>query len=786
MMQLIENPPREIWEAILARPILDADNLSAKVKGILQAVAEKGDDALFKFTSQFDGVRLEKLQVTQTEISEAHSKIEPELKESIQQAADNIDKFHRAQIPQDIQVETMPGVNCWQKSVAIEKVGLYIPGGTAPLFSTILMLGVPAKIAGCEEIILCSPPDKNGDLHPAILFTADLIGITKIFKVGGAQAIAAMAYGSASIPQVYKIFGPGNQYVTAAKQLVGQLGTSIDLPAGPSEVLIYADEGANPEFVAADLLSQAEHGPDSQVVLIIENKSLVAPIQKAIEKQLVELPRKEIAQKALASSLIIVSNNRQDSIDLINTYAPEHLILCCSDATPIAQKIKNAGSIFLGYYTPESAGDYASGTNHTLPTNGFARAFSGVNMDSFYKKITYQEISPAGLKTLGPVVEKMAEAEQLIAHKRAVSIRLQQMSSEDLEIKDIEIIKRKDILKLVRKNILNLQPYASARSEYSGKANIWLDANENPENLTFNRYPDPLQKELKEIICKIYPTVPEQLFLGNGSDEVIDLLIRIFCQPGIDKIITLPPTYGMYKVTAATNDVAVKEVPLQENFQLDIPAILKYNSSRDKILFICSPNNPTGNLIDTEDIEKVLHTFPGIVVIDQAYIDFSPESSWLNRLGAFPNLIILQTFSKAWGMAGVRLGMAFAQEAIIELMNKIKAPYNISSVAQEYVINQLSEKNILANKTGSIVRRRNQLKYDLEKINLIKKIYSSEANFLLCKMDQPQMVYDYLLKQGIVVRDRSSLKGCEDCLRITVGTETENKKLIQVLADITI
>ncbi len=428
-MKVYAQPKRADWDDILKRPTMETANLDATVGRIIEEIGQDGDAAVRRYTAQFDHVELDRLHVSEAEIAAAGDFLSDELKEAIQQAKTNIEAFHRPQAMQEEVVETMPGVSCWRKSVAIDKVGLYIPGGTAPLFSTVLMLGVPAVLAGCREIVLCSPPDRQGKLHPAILYTAHLIGISKIFRVGGVQAIGAMALGTESIPQVYKIFGPGNQYVTAAKQWVSRQGTAIDMPAGPSEVLVCADDTADPEFVAADLLSQAEHGIDSQVVLVAFAKKQIEAVQEALERQLTDLPRAEIARKALENSVAIVVTDRAEALDMINEYAPEHLILSVIDVDDFADRIVNAGSVFMGNYTPESVGDYASGTNHTLPTNGFARAYSGVSLDSFVKKITFQRLTEDGLRTLGPAVEVMAEAEELRAHKLAVTRRLDRLNN---------------------------------------------------------------------------------------------------------------------------------------------------------------------------------------------------------------------------------------------------------------------------------------------------------------------------------------------------------------------
>jgi len=427
-MQIIKYPDKKEWPEILERPLFDSSSLEETVKSILHEVKLNGDEAVRKFTLQFDKADISELRVSEIEIDQAGRSLPEELKQAILTAKNNIEKFHAAQLKEIEFVETMPGVQCWRRSTPIEKVGLYIPGGSAPLFSTILMLAIPARLAGCREIILCSPPSTEGKLNSAILFTAKLAGITKVFRVGGVQAIAAMSYGSGSIPKVYKIFGPGNQYVTCAKQLVQKDGMAIDLPAGPSEVAVYADETANPSFVAADLLSQAEHGIDSQVLLITHYSLLIDAVIKEIDKQIAELPRKNIAIKALENSKCILVKNEMEAIDLLNEYAPEHLILSCSNADDLAQKIINAGSVFLGHYSPESVGDYASGTNHTLPTNGYARSYSGVSVDSFVKKITFQKLSEEGLKNIGTTVELMAEAEGLQAHANAVRVRRQKLN----------------------------------------------------------------------------------------------------------------------------------------------------------------------------------------------------------------------------------------------------------------------------------------------------------------------------------------------------------------------
>ena len=426
-MNSIENPNRNDWSTLLKRPTQTVDDIETTVNQIFDDVKRNGDLAVAKYTSLFDGVTLGSQIVSNEEIESASNIIPKELKEAIQKAKANIEAFHAAQKTNKVEVETTQGVKCWQEKRPIEKIGLYIPGGTAPLFSTVLMLVVPAQIAGCQEIVLCSPPNKKGKIANEILYTAQLCGVTKVIKVGGIQAIAGLTFGTASIPQVYKIFGPGNQFVTVAKQLATKFGVAIDMPAGPSELLVFADDSANAAYVASDLLSQAEHGTDSQVILVSTSKELIANVSEEIDKQIKILPRKAIAEKAIENSKLILVETDKIALDLINEYAPEHFIICSKNEDFYVNGIRNAGSVFIGNYTPESAGDYASGTNHTLPTNGFCKAYSGVNLDSFNKSITFQKISKAGLLNIGNTIELMAAAEGLQAHKNAVSIRLKDL-----------------------------------------------------------------------------------------------------------------------------------------------------------------------------------------------------------------------------------------------------------------------------------------------------------------------------------------------------------------------
>lgn len=427
-MKIYNNPPRDQWQGLVTRPQIPLDFLDSAVRNMLQRVKKSGDEAIRELTFQYDKVRIDSFEVSRDEFVKASNALSQELKNSIRIASANIEKFHRAQLNVPGVIETTPGVICWRKANPIRSVGLYIPGGSAPLFSSVLMLAIPARLAGCKEIVLCTPPDKNGDINPAILFAAELTGVTRVLKIGGAQAIGAMAYGTKTIPAVEKIFGPGNQYVTKAKQVVAEEGVAIDMPAGPSEVMILADETCDPQFVAADLLSQAEHGEDSQVMLILNSDSMLGSILNEIDQQLPGFPRAQVAKGALLNSRVIILNDLDTAVDFVNEYAPEHLIINAQDEDKLAEKIENAGSVFIGKYTPEALGDYASGTNHTLPTNGFARTYSGISCDSFLKYTTFQKASAFGIREIGSTVEQMAEAEGLFAHKNAVTVRLKKIN----------------------------------------------------------------------------------------------------------------------------------------------------------------------------------------------------------------------------------------------------------------------------------------------------------------------------------------------------------------------
>lgn len=775
-MTIITEPNREQWAELVRRPAFDVTQLFDTVRPIMDAVHEHGDKALHEYGHRFDGVDLEELAVSAAEVAEACARVPQELREAICSAYANILDFHLIQSGETARCrETAPGVYCEQHTLPIRSVGLYVPGGQAPLFSTVLMLAVPAAVAMCKEVVLCTPPGKDGKVNPAILFAADLCGVKRIFKVGGAQAIAAMTYGTASVPKVDKIFGPGNAYVTAAKQLASLAGVAIDMPAGPSEVEVLADESCVPAFVAADLLSQAEHGPDSQAMLVTTSAAVAEAVAAEVEKQLAALPRKEIAAKSIANSRIIVLADKQDCIDFTNAYGPEHLIIAMKGVPTLS--VSNAGSIFVGNYSCESAGDYASGTNHTLPTMGCVRAYSSLCVDSFQRKMTVQTITPLGIRSIGRTVELMAEAEHLDAHARAMTLRIQAVAEQPQEEQGT------GIARLVRPNILKLKPYSSARDEYAGKAaHVFLDANECPHNAPNNRYPDPLQWELKQKISAYKGVAPERIFLGNGSDEAIDLIFRTFCTPGVDSVVAIHPSYGMYEVCADINNVHYIKFMLKAGYHFDGTAFAENCRDIAKVAFLCSPNNPTGNLLPLAEIRKVLDSFRGIVVVDEAYIDFAPEgSSVVSLLDEYPRLIVLNTFSKAWASAGIRLGMALAHPEVIALFNKVKYPYNVNILTQRAAMERLDHMDEIRAWVDEALSERTRMMQAVAALPICEHVYPSDANFFLARVTDACRIYDALVEQGIIVRNRHRIMMCENCLRITIGTPAENDELLAAL-----
>lgn len=770
-MRIQINPNRTEWKALSARPGLDVVDLEETIQTVFNQVKVSGDEALKDYTKRFDGVHLTDIEVTADEWEACIELMDESLKQAIQIAATNIETFHRSQQQEEQRVETTAGVTCWRKSLPIQCVGMYIPGGSAPLFSTVLMLGIPASIANCPTRILCTPPDSFGQINPAIAYAARLAGVQRIFKVGGAQAIAAMSIGTETIPKVDKLFGPGNQYVTAAKVYAQRLGIAIDMPAGPSEVLVASDDSVPASFVAADLLAQAEHGPDSQVVFLSDSETYLEEVMDQLKLQLLALPRVEIAVEALNNSLMVVLDSENWS-GFINTYAPEHLIVMGKYEEEVVNEVVNAGSVFIGPFTAESFGDYASGTNHTLPTAGFAKAYSGVSLDSFVKKITYQKVNRIGLQELGNTVVTLAQAEGLQGHANAVLVRIN---------KELKVQKQDEqsIAMYIRPEFQKITPYSSARDEFEGNAAVFLDANENGLLQNYNRYPDPLQRRLKQVVSEIKGLKTDQLFLGNGSDEVLDLILRLVGRPRVDQVAFLNPSYGMYHVLANINQLKPVPIQLDAKFEIEPSKVLR-EANGCKVLILCNPNNPTGKLITRKAMLEIFSNFRGVVVVDEAYIDFCPSESVHDLIMEYPNLIVTQTLSKSFGMAGLRIGMAIASTDWIHALNRIKPPYNLSTIVQDKAM-EILQKNNWKDIVQTIVSERSRVKSALEICDKVVQVVDSEANFLLFQVTDANAVYAKLANEGIVVRNRTNQAGCQNMLRVSIGSPEENNRFIQSL-----
>jgi histidinol dehydrogenase len=779
-------------QRLLRRPRLEAQkNLPADVTAIIDQVRSEGDAALLAFTARFDRVVLQQLKVSEAEIAAAETQLAPELRQAIRAAYQRIRRFHAAGAPQAYAVETDSGVVCERVIRPLARAGLYVPAGSAPLPSTALMLGVPAQLAQCADIVLCSPPQADGSVHPAVLFAASLCGIRTIFKLGGVQAIAAMAYGTDSVPKCDKLFGPGNAYVTQAKQQVSMdpEGAAIDLPAGPSEVLVIADQHADAEVLAADLLSQAEHGADSQVLLLSDSSAILQATQAALARQLANLPRAELAGRALQSSRLILVRDLAQAFGISNQYAPEHLIVNAQNPRAYLDLVQHAGSIFLGPYTPESAGDYNSGTNHVLPTFGYARSYSGVSVASFVRLVTVQELTPAGLALIGPETVAMAQAEQLQAHANAVAIRLQRLTAQtpNAPAKQADIA---DVLALLRDEVRAMKAYSSARMEAKSQdaALVMLNANEAPNSEHgLHRYPDPQPQALLRAMAQQYGVAPEQLLLGRGSDEAIDLLTRAFCRARQDAIVIMPPTFGMYRVCADVQGARVIEAPLLfdeparaagKPFQVDWQGL--HNALQQhagiKLVYLCSPNNPTGNALDQQALRAFLQATAGrcVVVLDEAYQEYASTPSAIGMLAEFPHLAILRTLSKAYGLAGARLGALIAHAEIISSLRKIMPPYPVPSLVAQAALFALQGPDTLQQRVALVRQERERLENALAKIACVVRVYPSDANFLTFVCSDASALYQYLMAQRVIVRDVSHYRNLSNCLRVSIGSAAEN------------
>lgn len=778
---------------LLKRPAATENTERASdVARYIAQIRADGDASARALTRRFDGVELGDLKVTDAEFDACDAQLTDELKQAMRAAFARIKHFHAACAPPALAVETAPGVLCERLVVGIDRVGLYVPAGSAPLPSTALMLGVPAMLAGCQEIVLCSPADTNGHVHPTVLYAAKLCGINQVFKLGGVQAIAAMAFGTESVPKCDKLFGPGNAWVTEAKLQVSLTaeGAAIDMPAGPSEVLVIADADANSEIVAADLLSQAEHGPDSQVVLLSDSANLITQVIAALARQLAALARSEIARASLVHSRLILTANINQAVKVSNQYAPEHLILNLRNARDYLAQVRNAGSVFLGALTPESTGDYNAGTNHVLPTYGHARAYSGVSVQSFVKLITVQTLSAQGLTAIGPEAITFARAEGLEAHALAVVKRLELLEH---TLDAVPPVLNASVLTLARPEFLGFKGYSSARMEASEGA-LFLNANESPwppgapqdEPNALNRYPEPQPKILRQRLAELYGVTVDSLLIGRGSDELIDLLTRAFCRAGIDRVLIMPPTFGMYKVCANIQGADVIEVPLlaANNFAPDWAAARAALSKGVKLAYVCTPNNPTGGAVNFTQLREFIVSASGraVIVVDEAYFEFSENESATKFLAEFDHVVVLRTLSKAYGLAGARIGCVIAHPQVINLLRTLMAPYPIGSPVVLAALRGLQDLPLVASRITLLIAQRKRIANALENLAGVLKVSPSVANFLTFEVTDAKAVYQHMAAQGVVVRDVSHYSGLAQNLRVSVGTPAENTQFLSALA----
>jgi histidinol-phosphate aminotransferase len=775
----------------LARPVRDLAGFRDKVRPIIKTVREQGDRAIRAFTKTFDGAVIDCLRVADEELATALASLPGVLSCSLKKAKDRIERFH-APKRYEAAIMTTPGCPCWREVRPLDSVGLYVPGGTAPLFSTALMLGVPARLAGVERIVLASPPGRDGRVSAPILAVCSLLGIREVYAMGGVQAIAAMAYGTQTVAKVSKIVGPGNAYVAAAKAEVSidPDGAAIDMLAGPSELLVVADSRANPLWVAADLLAQAEHDERSQVILVTDCSVLLQAALVELTAQLNSIPRRQIAEAALKNSSAILVDDVTQAIEIANRYAPEHLSIQVNEPRRLLPSIRNAGSVFIGPFSAGTIGDYCSGTNHVLPTSGAAKSQSGISVTTFQKIITMQELSEQDLDRLAGTASTLARAEGLEAHARAVEIRFANDAISHSEPEtESENGKSNPDGPAIPPHIAALEPYESARALLKGSGWTFLDANESAfaalssqiSLSALNRYPDPFADRLREAISGHYGLDRDHIIMANGSDELIDLAVRAFVRPG-RSVLGADITYGMYRVSAAASGFPYRVLAVNEDHQIDERSLGHAHDS--DVLFLCCPNNPTGTVLESRAIERIVRTFPGLVVIDEAYGEFAdaqgiPSSIGLVANGA-PNVLVLRTFSKAFGAAGLRLGYGISSVFLIKTLQKIKPPYNVSALSQAIGL-ELWEK-------------RSRMEENVERLSLEKarlmdacvelgcKVRRSPTNFFLIELasqSQRDRTYEVLRDEyRIVVR---KIRGLANVLRITVGTPKENDYLISSL-----
>lgn len=741
------NPARARWNDLCARPSETLSSIGDSVRGILETVRRDGDAAVESFTLRFDGVTPQHLVIPAEVLDEALSDLQPDVRRAITVASHTIRSFHAAQARPPVVVHTVPGVECRLETRPLSAVGIYIPGGSAPLVSTVLMLAIPARLAGVQTIVLATPPTADGLPDRTVLAAARLCGVDTVVCAGGAQAIAAMAYGTERIPSVRLIAGPGNAWVTAAKQCVSADGIAIDMPAGPSEVLVLADDGARADFIAADLLAQAEHGRDSQVMLVTTSASLHQDVDDAIQRQLAALPRRAIAERALENSRCVVFDTMDAAIDFTNAYAPEHLIIMANGDEGLSARIATAGSIFLGSFTPESLGDYASGTNHTLPTGGWAAVASGVTLDTFRRTVTVQRAHADGLARLSQTVVTLSRAEGLEAHAQAVLVR------------------------------------SAGTLEYTPPT--LLHANEVPNGVlgaAIGRYPDPSRQAVLAALSD-YAGVPvDSLAVGNGSDELIDLVVRTSCRDAECSIVLPEPTFIMYRHAAQLNGTRVIPVPPRSGRWWNVDDVLAAVEPSTALILLCSPNNPVGYGIPAADVIHLLEKTTATIVVDEAYVEFSDAPSLAALAASTDRLIVLRTLSKAWGLASVRFGWMCATPQRIATIRGAQAPFTNSEWTLQAVEWALRTQHDTVQQTVADVRtRRETLLHRLQSLPCVEAVEPSQANFLLVRFRSFEAVCSALADAAVLVRDRSAEPGCERCLRISIGTSDELQRLITIL-----
>ncbi len=741
------NPDRSRWQDLCARPADTLERIGEHVRDIIDTVRRDGDAAVESFTARFDGVTPPYLVIPPTVLDEALRDLPPDVRHAITVASHTIRSFHAAQARPPVVVRTVPGVVCRLETRPLSAVGIYIPGGSAPLVSTVLMLAIPARLAGVGTIVLATPPSADGLPDRTVLAAARLCGVDTVVCAGGAQAIAAMAYGTERIPSVRLIAGPGNAWVTAAKQVVSADGIAIDMPAGPSEVLVLADDGARAEFIAADLLAQAEHGIDSQVMLVTTSARLYQDVNDAIQRQLAALPRRAIAERALENSRCVVFDTMEAALDFTNAYAPEHLIIMADGDEGLSARIATAGSIFLGEFTPESLGDYASGTNHTLPTGGWAAVASGVTLDTFRRTVTVQRADADGLARLSQTVVTLARAEGLEAHAQAVLVR------------------------------------STGTLAYTPPT--VLHANEVPNGVlgaAIGRYPDPSRQAVLAALSDYAGVPTDTLAVGNGSDELIDLVVRTSCRDAECSIVLPEPTFIMYRHAAQLNGTRVIPVPPRSGRWWNVDDVLAAVEPSTALILLCSPNNPVGYGIPAADVIRLLEKTTATIVVDEAYVEFSDAPSLVPLAATTDRLIVLRTLSKAWGLASLRFGWMCATPQRIATIRGAQAPFTNSEWTLQAVEWALRTQHDTVQQTVADVRtRRETLLHRLQSLPCVEAVEPSQANFLLVRFRSFEAVCSALEDAAVLVRDRSAEPGCDRCLRISIGTSDELQRLITIL-----